>query len=247
MVTACGLCLRDDAVLQIEAVERRDVITPDIHAVLASARLVHQAPVLGVSAAEPGVVETGRPAEAAVAEFSLEAGHDAEDITLHDIGAHTGRLPVIIQLDDLVELRAVKGRIAVEAVEVVRVVEEVRHGSADADTGDQVLRVEEGMEYGVAFAVTGDFDIGFPDILGILGAVTIPVDIGEGAVVPAEVGGVADRRERAEVESGLDARRIFLLLFLVAGSVHVRPEGDACRGQEGQHEDDFFHLECKVG
>ena len=149
----------------------------------------------GVAGLDVPIGQAGGPAPVAVAESTLEAGLDAEDVAAHQVQALSG-------FRDLVQLRHIQRRGAVEAVEVGRLVAEPRDRGRHADAGDDVLAVKEGVKHGISLGIAGNLHVGLPDIVRINGAVSILIDIRKGAVMPAQVGGIADGGQRAEVDTG---------------------------------------------
>ena len=182
MLTAILLGGRNNVVLDVE-VKEGEVVRGD------------QALVDGMPGADVPVGRAGSPAPVAVlAEFALEHQEGTEDVAAHQVEP----LPV----RDLVQFRHVQGGSAVESVEIVGLVAEVGHVGGDADAGNQVLAVKESVIDGVALGIPGGLHVDLPLVVGIDGAVSVLVDVGQGAVVPAEIGGVADGGQRAEVDAG---------------------------------------------
>ena len=154
-----------------------------------------QASVLGVIYFIHIVGDAADPAPVAVPDLALGGELYAEVVAAHEVKA----LAVIL---DPVHVLDVVGGCTVETVEVAGLVAQIGKVGRYADAGNDVLAVKEGMIYGVALGVPGGFYIGFPDIVGIGGTVSVPEYIREYAIVPTQVGRIADGREGAEVDAG---------------------------------------------
>ena len=105
---------------------------------------------------------------------------------------------------------------------------------------DEVLGVIVEAEDTVMLGGIGRLEVERVDILRILAAVAVVIDIGQHAALKSVVGVVSDRGQDTEVPTGLDliAKRIHLhfLLFLL-GIYRREAEHEGC-----QCEDDFFHI-----
>ena len=156
----------------------------------------------GVQALVDGVAELvaverhgGDPTPFAITELALRREFEAEIVPAHQVHA-------LAFFRDLVQFGDEQRRGAVETVEIGGLVAEIGEVGRHADARNQVLAVEEGVVDGVALGIPGGFHVDLPFVVGIDGSVAVLIDVGQGAVVPAEVGGIADGGQRAEVDAG---------------------------------------------
>ena len=178
VLSAEGLVLGDDSEVNVGLVEGGEAV-------------VDAGGVLGVARTEVVVGDAAGPAEGTVvsADLALQAAHDAENVALHQVPAHSGIVGELgaVDVDGPVE-GAVERGCAVEAVETVGLVAEIGDGAGHAEARDEVRAVKRSVVDGVALAVPGCLEVHLVEVVGIEGAVAVVVDVGEGAVVPAEVG-----------------------------------------------------------
>ena len=126
MVAAVGFLDRDDAVVDIEVVE--GIVAVDIQALVDGVpRLV----AVEGDAGDPAPVARTDPALRREFETDVIAPHQVETVAVHD----------------LVQVRDEQGGGAVEAVEVGRLVAQIRQVGGNAQTPDQGLAVEIGVEH----------------------------------------------------------------------------------------------------
>ena len=135
--------------------------------------------------------------------MALQHQDGAENVAVHQVKA--------LAVGNLVQFRDILGRGAVEAVEVVGLVTEIGDVRRKPDARDDILAVKESVVDGIPFGIPGSLHVDLPYIIGIHGSVSILIDVGEGAVVPAQVGGIADGRQGPEIDA-------CLLDFFLCGS-----------------------------
>ena len=100
--------------------------------------------------------------------------------------------------------RVVLRLIAVETVEVAHSVRQIGRIERETIAGDEVLGVIVETEYTVVFGRVRTLKIERVDILGVLLAITIVIDIGQHTSLKTVVGIVRYRGQDTEVPTGLD-------------------------------------------
>ena len=165
--------------------------------------------------------DAGDPAPMAGADLALRRELEAEVIAPHQVET--------VAVHDLVKVRDEQGGGAVEAVEVGRLVAQIRQVGGNAQTPDQGLAVEIGVEHRVSLGIAGSFHVDLPKIIGIDRTVSVLIDVQQRAVLESKVRGITDGRQRAEVETGF-------LDFFLGGSC-----ADCCEKQRDRNQS--FH--CK--
>ena len=177
-------------------------------------------------------VDAGGPVEV-VGDAALDIGQHAEHLAAQAIIVDGAVEIVRLSLrDSLVGPKVVvlQGLGAVEAPEVVHRIVHIGDGGIHAHIGNQILGVISQIEAGLALRKVGGFPADLMDGIRIGGAVTVVIDVAEGAVLETVVDRIGGARKDAHAPAGLH------FLFLLLGG----EERYGCHEGEGR-QDKLFH------
>ena len=141
----------------------------------------------------------------ALAEFSLEDCHRAKEVPLHQVKTLSllaERVFLVLFTGNLVQGIHIEGVTTVMAIEIIGFVSKIRHVERHPHPWNEILAVKESVVDGVSLGVPGGLHVDFPDIFGILGAVSVPVNVCQNTVVPAQIGVIAYGRKGTEIDTG---------------------------------------------
>ena len=204
MHAAVGLGLANIAQLEILVVERGHPFGQLVFLFageLVETRHIHGAHII-VQQAQTGIPVPG------TGDGALQVGTEAEHVALELIVSPGLILPVgLVGIGgDIVRL------VAVEAIEIAHLVGHIGEVHTQAVAGDEILGVIRQAEEAVLLGGVGSLGIEGVVILGIDGPVAKIIDIGEGAVLEAEVGIEGYTGQHTKCPARADGRLLARLL-----------------------------------